>query len=248
MHEGRVGVAVVRIDHPPANALTYAMRLELIRTWERLRDDDGVRAIVLTGTGERFFSAGLDLEELRDDFRTRPDEMHDRIDRLRWEPQEVGLWKPVIAAISGYCLAGGWGLAQLCDVRIAGQGARFGIPEARYGLPAIFASTLPRFVSASFALEAALWADRTFTAERLHQVGWLNAVVADKCVLETALDWGEEVAALSPEAVSVHKQLVYATLQAGREQAEAIVRTLYDAGGFDETIDAFLSRGKAGIA
>lgn len=244
VEEARPGVAVLRIDRPPANALTYDLRLRILDAWRKARDEETIRAVVVTGTGDEFFSAGLDLEEVAS-WRGDRDLMHERIDLLRWDPEEADLWKPIIGAINGYCLAGGWSLAEMCDVRLASEHASFGIPEARWGLPAVFAWSLARRLPLNVALEASLWADRRFSATRMFELGWLNAVVPAERLLDVALDWAEEVAALPPEAVAAHKRIVRASVEDGlRAAAERTVRPLYDAPDAGAGIAAFLERAR----
>jgi enoyl-CoA hydratase/carnithine racemase len=244
----RPGVALVEVDHPPANALTYDLRLRLFDVWQELRDDDSVGAVVVTGAGSRFFCAGLDLGEIADWFELEPDAhvIHERIDRLRWDVFDADLWKPTIAAINGYCVAGGWYLAQMCDVRIAAQHAEFGIPEGRFGLPAVFAWSLPQSLPLNVALESVLWSERRFSAARLYELGWLNAVVNADELLPVALDWAGEVAALPQAAIRAHKQMIYAhaRLQAEelRRQAEILARPLYEDRGPAERTTAFRNR------
>ena len=245
----RPRVALVEITHPPANALTYDLRLRLFEIWQELRDNDAVGAVVVTGAGSQFFCAGLDIDELANGFEQWEDDpqvMHERIDLLRWDVSAAELWKPTIAAINGYCLAGGWYLAQMCDVRIAAQHAEFGIPEGRFGLPAVFAWSLPQILPLNIALEAVLWSERRFTAARLYELGWLNAVVGADELLSVALGWASEVAALPPEAIYAHKKMVSAGVREraedARQQAEALARPLYDDPGPASRTAAFRDR------
>lgn len=240
----RPGVVLLRIDRPPANALTYELRLRILDVWRQLRDDDAVRAIVVTGAGDRFFSAGLDLREVAS-WQHDPETMHERIDLLRWDPEAADLWKPIIGAINGYCLAGGWHLAEMCDVRIAADRASFGISEGRWGLPALFAWSLARRMPPNLALEALLFPDRKFSAERMFQLGWLNAVVPLEELLTVALDWATEVASLPADALAAHKKLLRSSTAADealRAEAEATVRRLYDNATAGAGIAEFLSQ------
>lgn len=228
------GVVRVVIDRPPANALSTGLRLDLARAWRSLSDDDFVGCVIVTGAGDRFFSAGLDLDELAQDFEAgrSPEELHAKIDQLAWDPVQVGFDKPVIAAINGYCVAGGWALAQACDVRLAADTAMFGVPEAALGLPAIFAAELATQVPPNLAAEVVLWAGRRFTARRMAEIGFVNLVVPAAELAGTAEAWAAEVARLPRAAVRAHKRLLLLARREAnqrlREAAQREVRSLYD--------------------
>ncbi len=132
----------------------------------------------------------------------------------------------------------------MCDVRLAADHASFGIPEGRWGLPAVFAWSLPRRLPLNVALEALLFPDRRFGAERMFQLGWLNAVVSIDQLLTVALDWASEVAALPPGAVAAHKKLVRKSTAADetlRAEAERTVRQLYDDAAAGDGIAEFFA-------
>lgn len=240
-------VALVEIDHPPANSLTLEMRRRLADLWGELQRDDDVRAVVVTGAGDRFFSAGLDMDELAGwHEHASAEQRHRWIDQLTWDPWSNGLTKPLLAAIDGYCLAGGFYLAQMCDVRIAGVDAVFGIPEARWNHPAVFAGDLAQQLPLNLALEMVLWAERTHSAERMYELGFLNEVVADEEPRQVALRWATEVAELPPRAVQIHKRLLYEAANTGgpddRARRERLVRPLHAMRDAAEGIRAFRER------
>jgi enoyl-CoA hydratase/carnithine racemase len=115
--------------------------------------------------------------------------------------------KPVIAAIDGLCLGGGMMIATGCDLRIASASSSFGLPEARWNLPAQWLGALARQIAPAHALELVLGADVRFPASRLFEMGWLNAVV-EGSALDEALRWADRIAALAPRAVRSFKQLI----------------------------------------
>lgn len=243
------GVALVVVDHPPANSLTLATRRALATTWEALAGDPTVGAVVVTGAGDTAFSAGLDMRELAADFdepAKPPGQRHDEIDRLVWDPVSAGLWKPVIAAVNGYCLAGGLYLALMCDVRIAAEHATFAIPEVRWSHPAVFAWELIRHLPLNVALELTLWAERGVNAGRLADLGFLNAVVPGSDLLDEAVGWAEEVARMPMTAVAAHKRLLYEAAfparQQDRDRSEHLVRHLHATADAAEGVRAFLER------
>jgi enoyl-CoA hydratase/carnithine racemase len=242
-------IGVVRINNPPANALTLAMRLRLRDIWCEIRDDDTIDVAIVTGTGDKFFSAGLDMKELAAERADDTKPAHQRkaeMDLLDWGPGSASLWKPVIAAINGYCLAGGFNLAHMCDVRIARSDALFGIPEVRWAHPASFAWQLPRSLPLNIAMELVLWGDRQLDARRMYEVGFLNAVVAPENLMAVAVRWAQEVSAMSPAAVRLHKRMLYEATYADTQRMQAwaaeLLGELHDNVDAQEGLAAFLER------
>lgn len=199
------GVALVRIDRPEKlNAFTLAMFEELGRVFTRCRDDDAVRVILVTGTGERAFSAGADLSE------SIPALAEGRFDISRWDDAYLkrgDFFKPVISAINGLCLGGGFELMLATDIRVATDESVFAFPEPSMGfVPA--AGTLARLVRQvpyANAMELMLTANR-FSAHRLHAMGLLNAVVPRAQLMETSMAYARRIAAMSPIAIRVIKE------------------------------------------
>jgi enoyl-CoA hydratase len=239
-------VAVVTIDHPPVNALSAPLLEEFEAEVERLDQDDGVRAIVLTGAGERAFVAGADISEfpsLRESSQEggSPRGLHKigaRMDAAR---------TPFVAAVHGYCLGGGLELAMCCDIRIASEDALLGQPEIKLGLIPGGGGTqrLPRLVGPGRALLLNLtgeWVD----ARTAEQWGLVEKVVPNEELLEAALDIARSIAARSPVAVSVLRELARTTrdlsLEEGlRREAEGFRRCLASEDGA-EGVAAFLEK------
>lgn len=245
-HDG--GVVMLTVDHPPANSLTLRLREQIRATWRQCAEDDAVRAVVVTGAGDRFFSSGLDMVELDGWHRHgSADQRRRDIDQMVWDPLSAGLYKPVIAAVNGYCLAGGFFLALMCDVRIADERAEFGIPEVRWEHPAVFAWMLARQLHVNHVLELVLWAERRYSAQRMWELGFVNAVAPAGTAVETALDWAREVSRLSPAALEAHKRLVYASAVlngAGQTQrrSERLTAALHDRPEAGAAVRRFLDR------
>jgi enoyl-CoA hydratase len=196
--------AVVTIDRPERrNAVDGETATALLAAYERFAADDEARVMVLTGAGEEAFCAGADLKALET---LDPDAPAGPMGFSRLTPA-----KPAIAAISGWCVAGGLELALWCDLRVAAEGARFGCLERRWGVPLIDGGTqrLPRVVGLGRALDLIL-TGRTVEAEEALAIGLVNALVPA----------GEHVArALAlAEAIAAHPQ---ATMLSDREAAHA---------------------------
>ncbi|MCX4967652.1 MULTISPECIES: crotonase/enoyl-CoA hydratase family protein [unclassified Streptomyces] len=205
---------VLTLNRPEAkNALSLPMLVGLYDGWLAADADDSVRSVVLTGAGGSF-CAGMDLkalagggmagEEYRDRLKADPD-LHWKAMLRHHRPR-----KPVIAAVEGYCVAGGTEILQGTDIRVAGAGATFGLFEVRRGLFPIGGSTvrLPRQIARTHALEMLL-TGRPYSAEEAARVGLVGHVVPDGTALEKALEIAERINACGPLAVEAVKASVY---------------------------------------
>ena len=177
LFEKRDDIAVVTLNRPDVvNAFSVRMRDELWEVLTAVRDDPDVRGMLLAGAGERGFCAGADLTE----FGTAPSQTSAR--QVRWERDLWGLLlgipKPTVAAIHGYCLGSGLEMAALCDMRVAADDAVFGMPEAGLGLVPAAGGTqlLPRLLGPGRALELLL-SGRRFGAGDALAYGLVSEVV-----------------------------------------------------------------------
>jgi enoyl-CoA hydratase/carnithine racemase len=198
--ERRGAVLVVTLDRP-AKLNTYdGDGLHAIgEVWTQLDDDPELRVGVVTGAGDRAFCAGADVAAAAGG----------GFDDPPYPEVAQGLaTKPVIAAVDGLCLGGGMMIATGCDLRIAGEGAEFGLPEARWNLPAPWLGALSRQLTPAHALELALLADERVPASRLFEMGWINRVVPSGDALTEALRWAERIVAMAPAAVRFSKELI----------------------------------------
>jgi E-phenylitaconyl-CoA hydratase len=200
-------VLIVTIDRPEArNALSLEMSQALCKAWETLREDPNLRVAILTGAGEKAFCAGADLKEVGAYHRSlTPIERREQTER---EPGLGGITrnldpgKPIIAAIDGHCLAGGLELALACDLRIATNRARFGLPEVKRGIMPGAGGTqrLPRCVSSGLAMEMLLTGD-AIDAETALRCGLINRIVPAEQLQEQAMATAEAIASNAPLAV-----------------------------------------------
>lgn len=194
-------VLVVTLTDEPDRLPAYDGRTlhQLGAAWAELDADRALRAAVLTSSSERAFCVGADVMAVA----------AGRFDDPPYpELAESLAAKPVVAAIEGRCLGGGMMLACGCDLRIAGAGARFGLPEARWNFPAQWLGALARQVLPAHALEVALLADEQLPAARLAEMGWLNRVVDDGSARREALVWAHRLAAFAPRALRHFKELI----------------------------------------
>lgn len=213
-------VALVTLNRPTKlNAMDQGMLRQMMAACDAVEADDGVRAVVLTGAGKAF-SAGFDLSAQAEN----PPE-----GRAEWEPvlrtdfdAVMRFWhlsKPTIAAVNGPALAGGCELAMACDLTIAGQGARFGEPELRFGA-GIVVMLLPWLVGPKKAKEIFLLGIDDLSAAEALALGMINRVVDDADVLPTALHLARQMAVVDPMVVRRTKAAVNATMRTmGMEQA-----------------------------
>ena len=242
-------VAVVTIDHPPVNALSAPLLEELEAEIERLDADDGVRAIVLMGAGDRAFVAGADISEFPS-LREAAAEAHEhgsargiqkvghRMDAAR---------TPFIAAIHGFCLGGGLELAMCCDIRVASDDAQLGQPEIKLGLIPGGGGTqrLPRLVGVGRAQYLNMIGD-FIDATTAYDWGLVEKVVSRDELRETALGIAQTIAARSPVSIGVLRELARTTrdlpLEEGlRREADGFRRCLESEDGA-EGVAAFLEK------
>jgi enoyl-CoA hydratase len=203
-YERTGAAAVVTIDRPERrNAVDGPTAAKLLEAYERFAADDGARVMVLTGAGEQAFCAGADLKALET---LDPDAPAGPMGFTRLTPA-----KPAIAAIRGWCVAGGLELALWCDLRIADEAARFGCLERRWGVPLIDGGTqrLPRVVGLGRALDLIVTGREVDAAEAL-AIGLVNEVVADP--LARALELAETIAAHPQETMLSDREAAHAAL------------------------------------
>jgi enoyl-CoA hydratase len=193
-YERQGTAAVLTIDRPQRrNAVDGATAAALRQGLQDFEADDSARVLVLTGAGGEAFCAGADLKALDLDV----DDPAGPMGFTRLTPA-----KPTIAAIDGWCLAGGLELALWCDLRIATPGSTFGCFERRWGVPLIDGGTqrLPRVVGLGRALEMIL-SGRPVEAEEAHRIGLVTEVVEPDRHLERALEWAERLASFPQETM-----------------------------------------------
>ena len=190
------GVAVVTLDRPAVmNALNVRLRDEVVRLARELDANADVTAVVFTGSGDKAFCAGADLKERG---RKTEQELYDerRFFRGKWVSVVASMAKPTVAAINGYCLRGGLELALQCDIRIASDRAKFGLPEVTLGfLPGAGATQrLPRAVGLQRAKELIL-TGRRFDAREAEGMGLVLRVVPHEHLMTEALGVARAIAA-----------------------------------------------------
>jgi len=198
------GVAIVRLDNPPVNALSRAVLGELASVAGELRGDGDVKAVVVTGEGKAF-AAGADISEFGDSDRAR--EIGGAF-RAAFDAV-AALPRPVIAAVHGVALGGGMELALACDLRIAADSARLGQPEILLGIiPGAGATQrLPRLVGPARAKEL-IWSGRQVKADEALSLGLVDRVAPADELLDAALAWAGELASGAVVAMGMAKRAI----------------------------------------
>jgi enoyl-CoA hydratase len=241
-------VAVVTIDHPPVNALSGPLLEELEAELVALDGDEGVRAIVLKGAGERAFVAGADISEFPS-LRESPPQQDGGSARgiQKLGARMDAAHTPFIAAIHGFCLGGGLELAMCCDIRVCSDDAQLGQPEIKLGLIPGGGGTqrLPRLVGLGRALLLNLTGDFV-DAATAYEWRLVEKVVPREELLDTALGIARTIAARSPVSVAVLRELARTTrdlpLEEGlRREADGFRRCLESEDGA-EGVSAFLEK------
>lgn len=210
--EREAAVAVVTLDRPPVNALNAQTLAELDAAIGELGSDAAVRAVVLTGGGQKAFVAGADIAEFPRltpakgrDLAARGQAIFNRIEASR---------KPYIAAINGVALGGGLELAMACDLRIAAEGARLGQPEINLGIIPGYGGTqrLPRLIGAGRA-KALIYTGDMIDAREALAIGLVNAVVPAAELAAAAREFANNLASKAPVALAMAKQAIDQGLQ-----------------------------------
>ncbi|GJH25106.1 enoyl-CoA hydratase/isomerase family protein [Caballeronia novacaledonica] len=212
------GVALVTLNRPAKlNAVNQALRASLIDTLARLNSDAAVRAIVLTGAGERAFCAGQDLEEAASvDVARIPAWLHNQ--RAMYQAVR-DLDKPCIAALNGVAAGAGFQIALCADWRIAAMNARIGQPEVKAGLASIVGSYLMTLhVGMTHNVQMSLSGD-LIDARRAYEIGLVTELAEQSSVLGVSLERATKLARLPPHAIRLSKQRMRAMTQPGFDAA-----------------------------
>jgi enoyl-CoA hydratase len=220
-------VATVTINRPKVlNALNAATLRELGEAMRALQQDAAVRAVVLTGAGEKAFVAGADINELAT---LTPDaaKAHAELGQGVFDLIEH-LGKPVIAAVNGFALGGGCELAMACTVRLAADSAKFGQPEVRLGLTPGFAGTqrLPRLVGKGRAMELILGGG-TIDAAEAYRIGLVNRVVPAASLAADARALAEAWAAHAPMAIRYAMEAITHGLETSFAEGRFVEASLF---------------------
>jgi enoyl-CoA hydratase/carnithine racemase len=200
-------IARVTFNNPAKrNALGLAGKDLFVEILTNLKHDETLRAVVLTGTGDKSFVGGSDLAQMAEydlaAAEASATKTHRACDAVRQFPV------PVIARINGYCFGSGMEIAACADMRVAADHAKFGMPEVRFGIPSgMEASVLPRLIGWGKATELVLTGDH-IDAEEAYRIGFLERLVAAGDLDASVDKWIESILACGPRAVRIQKRLI----------------------------------------
>ncbi len=243
LYEVADGIATITVNRPRVlNALNRATISELEAALTAARDDAGARVVILTGAGEKAFIAGADVSELHELPTSGALGGHDALSMFL-----LGLGKPVIAAVNGYCFGGGFELVYACTLAYAAEGAKFAQPEVNLGLNPLWGATqqLPSLVGKKKAMELLLLGEM-FDANEALQLGIVNGVVPAKELMPTVGSVAANLATKAPIAVKVIMECVRqageVTLEQGIDLEAKGFGVLRNTEDFIEGTKAFLEK------
>ncbi len=227
LYEKRGNIVVMTLNRPAAlNSINRQLRQELSDAITQFDSDTDAFVGVITGAG-RAFCAGRDLKERAADnaegVQARASQSMSPDRPYMW-PQT---WKPLIAAVNGFALAGGWSIAQMCDLRLAAEDAKLGITETKWSLLPPFGTVLSKMIPLSAVLELCMTA-QPITAQRAYDIGFVNKVVPGDQLMEEAMAMAEQIAENAPLAVQAFKELAYRGLNMSIQDTSALTYHMYD--------------------
>ncbi len=238
------GVAVLTINRPDVrNAVNRQVQLDIRAALDAFRTDDDVQVVIVTGAGEKAFVAGADISQVRT--YTLHTALASDLQRLYDDVEAFD--KPTIAAVNGFALGGGCELAMACDIRIAADTARFGLPETNLSvLPAAGGTQrLARLVGTGRAVELIL-TGRLITADEAHRIGLVTSVVAGDQLLGQAREIAGQITAKGPLAIRLAKLVIRTGMDADQRTGLVVERLaqalLYTTDDKNEGADAFLAK------
>jgi enoyl-CoA hydratase/carnithine racemase len=215
LFEKKEKIAIVTINRPDAmNSLDGETLDQLNKAWIDFRDDPDLWVAIVTGAGDKAFCAGADLKNLRKFYNSMtPIQRRERSEKgpgVGGITRNLEIWKPIIAAINGHCLAGGLEMALACDIRIAAENATLGLTEVSWGIIPGAGGTqrLPRLISPARSLEMILGAEKIDAQEAL-KIGLVSRVVPLNDVLPEAIKTAQRICQNAPLAVRAAKEAIY---------------------------------------
>jgi enoyl-CoA hydratase len=227
LYEQQDQIVTITLNRPEAlNSINRQLRQELADAILRYDADEPARVAIITGAG-RAFCAGRDLKERRDDnaagVQARASDSLGS-DTLSLFPRT---WKPLIAAINGWAMAGGWAIAQACDLRLAAEDAKMGISESRWSLLPPFAASLPKLIPMANVLELVFTAE-PITAQRAYEIGFVNKVVPGEQLMDEARALAQKLVVSAPLSLRNFKEMAYRGTDMTEPALAAFTTRIYD--------------------
>ncbi|MDR2018824.1 MAG: enoyl-CoA hydratase/isomerase family protein [Syntrophobacterales bacterium] len=213
------GIGIVKINRPKAlNSLNSETLVEIKDVAEKLNNNPAVRVVIMTGEGTKAFIAGADILEMKDlsalEGMTFSQRGHDALGSLE------NMRKPVIAAVNGYALGGGFEVALACDIIYASEKAKVGFPETTLGIFPGFGGTQRTAKLAGLAkAKELIFSGRTISAQEAYGMGLINKVVAADQLMDEVMKLAGQIKANSPSSISLAKECISKSLYLGMEEA-----------------------------
>lgn len=218
------GIAIITLNRPEQrNALGKDIREGLRAAWRRFEHDDDLRVAILTGAGEKAFCAGGDLKEMVETKMAVPPR-----DMFALPYDTIELSKPTIAAVNGAAFAGGWMIAQACDLCVASTNAQFAITEVKVGRGSPWAAPLIHMIPQRIFMEIVL-TGKPISAQRAYEVGLVNRLAAPEELMTVALALAGEILEGAPLSVKAARDTVMLATEMGRSAALQAARTVSEA-------------------
>lgn len=220
------GLATITLNRPEKlNLLNREMIKEIGEAVEELGKDEGIRVVVIMGAGDRAFTAGIDVNEMKD---LNPSSAREFIRQLHYTIKSVrDLDKVVIAAINGFCFGAGCELAMACDLRIASENAEIGLPEIKLGIPSVIEAALMPFLIGMGRAKELIFLGDSIGADEAERIGLVNKVVPADKLNDAVKEVSDKILSYSPTAVKMQKRIINQWLPSDLEAA------------IDYSIDAF---------
>jgi enoyl-CoA hydratase/carnithine racemase len=208
------GIAVITLNRPEArNALGKEIREGLFAAWDRFERNPDLRVAILTGAGEKAFCAGGDLKEMMELGLAVPPR-----DMFPVPGDTIELTKPTIAAVNGVAFAGGWMIAQACDLCVASTRAQFAITEVKVGRSSPWAAPLIHMIPQRIMMEIVL-TGKPISAQRAYEIGLVNRLAEPEGLMQTALALASEILEGAPLSVAAARDMVMLSTEMGRSAA-----------------------------
>jgi enoyl-CoA hydratase len=208
------GIAIITLNRPDArNALVREIREGLFTAWHRFEHDPALRVAILTGAGEKSFCAGGDLKEMTELKLTVPPR-----DMFPIPGDNIELTKPTIAAVNGVAFAGGWMIAQACDLCVASTRALFAITEVKVGRSSPWAAPLINMIPQRIMMEIVL-TGKPISAQRAYEIGLVNQLAKPEELMRAALTLAAEILDGAPLSVQAAREMVMLSTEMGRSAA-----------------------------
>jgi enoyl-CoA hydratase/carnithine racemase len=208
------GIAIITLNRPEQrNALGRDIREGLFAAWDRFERDPALRVAILTGAGDKAFCAGGDLKEMVERQLAVPPR-----DMFPVPGDTVELSKPTIAAVNGVAFAGGWMIAQACDLCVASTGAKFAVTEVKVGRSSPWAAPLIHMIPQRIMMEILL-TGKPISAQRAYEIGLVNRLAEPAQLLDCALELAREILDGAPLSVQAARETVMLSTEMGRSAA-----------------------------